>query len=73
MWDESAEKFQGASGAACMERCARKIINAHGEFVIGLKSTSEPRETFFFQMVHHTYTLLHANHHPPLLEFHLEF
>jgi hypothetical protein len=44
--DESAEKFRGASGAACMAGNARKAVNAHGEFVIGLKRTSERRETF---------------------------
>jgi hypothetical protein len=49
----SAEKFQGASGAACSND--RKVINANGEFVIGLKRTSELRETYFLQMVHHTH------------------
>jgi hypothetical protein len=43
MLDDSVQKFQGVSGAVCM---VRKVINAHGEFVIGLKRTSEPRELF---------------------------
>jgi hypothetical protein len=45
--DESAKKFQGASGSACIARNAHKVINAQGEFVIGLKRTNEPRETVF--------------------------
>jgi hypothetical protein len=42
MLADSAEKCQGASGAACMARNAHKVINAHSEFVMGLKRTSEP-------------------------------
>jgi hypothetical protein len=35
---------------------ARNVIIWHGEFVIGLKQTSEPREEFFPQMLHHKHT-----------------
>jgi hypothetical protein len=42
-----------------MARNARKVINARGEFVIGLKRTSEPRKAFFSLKWSHI--LLHAN------------
>jgi hypothetical protein len=59
--DESAEKLQGANGAACMARNARKVINAHREFVFGSKRTSEPRGSLLFLKLSTTHTLLHAN------------
>jgi hypothetical protein len=57
MLDESAEKFQGAGDAAFM---ARRVINAHGEFVIGLKRTSEPKGSLFSSNGP-PHTFLHAN------------
>jgi hypothetical protein len=55
MLDESAEKFQGASGVACMAQRTQVII-ARGEFVIGLK-TSEPKGSLLFLKLTTTHTL----------------
>jgi hypothetical protein len=48
-----AKKLPGASGAACK---TRKVVILHGEFVIGLKRTSERGSISFPQIVHHTHT-----------------
>jgi hypothetical protein len=52
---------------------ARKVINAHGEFVIGLKRTSEPKRKHFSLKLSTTYTLFARKSRDIVRRLHCDF